>query len=156
MSGQGSPNARSVWGRLGVERTYSGVPTTAAADLLRDAAAVVANPHVRYVWRGQGNIQHSLHHALHRRMVRAGRPETDAELDAREKVLIERARASGYDRAAGRKLSDVEPVGLLQHEGAATRYLDVTADPYVALFFACEHATGSDVSAGLLALLMGK
>jgi hypothetical protein len=30
----------------------------------------------------------------------------------------------------------------------------VTPDPYIALFFACEHAIGSDASAGLLALLV--
>src|SRR5947209_18493632 len=99
-----APNATSVWGRLGVERTYGGAPTTAAADLLRDAAAVVANPHVRYVWRGQGNIHYTLHHALRRRLMRSKKTENDAALDAQERTLINRARASGYDRAVGRKL----------------------------------------------------
>jgi hypothetical protein len=154
MEGVRAPNAASVWGRLGVERTYGGVPTTAAADLLRDAAAVVANPHVRYVWRGQGNIHHSLHHSLHRRIVRAAQPETEAALDAQEARLVRRARAAGYDHAVGRKLADVELVGLLQHEGAATRFLDVTTDPFIALFFACEHAIGTDASASLVALLV--
>src|SRR6202035_3111636 len=147
-------NARSVWGRLGVERGYGGVPTTAAADLLRDAAAVVANPHVRYVWRGQGDIHYTLHHAMHRRLARSARAETEATLASQESILVTRARTTGYDRALGRRLSDVELVGLLQHEGAATRYLDVTPDPYIALFFACEQAVGSDASAGLIALLV--
>jgi hypothetical protein len=147
-------NATSVWSRLGVERKYGGVPNTAAADLLRDAAAVVSNPHVRYVWRGHGNIHYTLHHSLHRRLERASRAETEAEIAVQESRLLTRARATGYDRAVGRSLSDVELVGLLQHEGAATRYLDVTPDPYIALFFACEHAVGSDDSAGLIALLV--
>jgi hypothetical protein len=147
-------NAKSIWGRFGVERAYGGVPTTAAADLLRDAAAVVANPHVRYVWRGQGNIHYTLHHALHRRLERSEKTETDTTLDAAEHTLIQRARASGYDRAVGRKLSDVELVGLLQHEGAATRLLDVTPDPFIGLFFACEDALGTDDSAALVALLV--
>jgi hypothetical protein len=139
---------------LGVERTYGGNLNTAAADLLRDAAAVVANPHVRYVWRGHGSIHYTLHHSLHRRLERANRTETDPELDGFERKLVGRARAAGYDRALGRTLADVEVLGLLQHEGAATRFLDVTPDPYIALFFACEQAIGSDNSAALTALLV--
>jgi hypothetical protein len=109
---------------------------------------------LRYVSRGQRNIHHTLHRSLHRRLARAKKAETDAELDTREQALVDRARSSGYDRAVGRKLSDVEVVGLLQHEAAATRFLDVTPDPFIALCFACEHAIGSDSSASLVALLV--
>jgi hypothetical protein len=143
-----------VWGRLGVERTYPGNRNTAAAQLLQDAAIVVTNPHARYVWRGQGSVHYTLHHSLHRRLDRAGVSETPEALDTQEQRLIDRARASGYDRAIGRQLNDVELVGLLQHEEAATRLLDVTPDPFIALFFACEHAAGTEASAGLIALLV--
>jgi hypothetical protein len=91
---------------------------------------------------------------LHRRLRNAGRPETDEELAAQERRLIDRARAAGYDNVAARTLSDVELVALMQHEGAATRFLDVAPDPFIALFFACEHATASDNSAALIALLV--
>ena len=115
---------------------------------------VVANPHARYVWRGQGNVAHTLHHSLHRRLGHAGADEDEAVLAENERRLIERARMAGYDRGNGRALTDVELVALLQHEGAATRFLDVTPDPFIALFFACEHAASTSTSAAVIALLV--
>lgn len=148
-----APNAPSPWTRLGVERTFKGHHTTAALTLLQEVAMLVANPHARYVWRGQGDIQHTLHHSLHRRLVNANVEESEATLVRVEQRVLRRARTSGYDSALNRKLTDIELMALLQHEGAATRLLDVTPDPFIALFFACEQAS-SDTSAALIALLV--
>lgn len=142
------------WLELGVQRSYSGNPNTMAANIIKDAAMVVANPHARYVWRGHGDISYTLHHSLHRRLTRAGVEENAETLAVEELRLIERARASGYDQFSNRSLSDVELVALLQHEGAATRFLDVTPDPFIALFFACEHAAATTASAALVAILV--
>jgi hypothetical protein len=142
------------WGALGVGRSYNGANNTIAANIIKDAAMVVANPHARYVWRGHGNIDYTLHHSLHRRLTRASIAETEASLAAEEMRLIERARAAGYDQFANRPLTEVELVALLQHEGAATRFLDVTPDPFIALFFACEHAASTSHAAALVALLV--
>jgi hypothetical protein len=115
---------------------------------------VVANPHARYVWRGHGSIDYTLHHSLHRRLDLGKVAETDSSLADAERRLIERARLSGYDQFSNRPLTNVELVALLQHEGAATRFLDVTPDPFIALLFACEHAATSENSAALVAVLV--
>lgn len=115
---------------------------------------VVANPHARYVWRGHGSIEYTLHHSLHRRLARTDLAESDSRLAAEERRLIDRARSAGYDQFANRPLTDVELVALLQHEGAASRFLDVTPDPFIGLFFACEHAESTSNSAALVALLV--
>jgi hypothetical protein len=146
-----APNAASPWTRLGVERTFGGNHETAALTLLQEVAMLVANPYARYVWRGQGDIQYKLHHSLHRRIDRAGFRVKATTLTREERRLIRRARVAGYDQALNRRLSDIEVVALMQHEGAATRLIDVTPDPFIALFFACE-AAPSDSSAALIAL----
>jgi FRG domain len=140
------------WKKLGVQLTYSGAPSTIASRVIKDVAMVVANPRARYVWRGHGDVGHRLRHSLHRRLERGHQTVSDGSLAAQEHELIERARMTGYDRANNRALTDVELVALLQHEGAATRFLDVTPDPFIALFFACEHAVSRPGSAALVAL----
>lgn len=144
------------WGTLGVQRTYSGATGTMAYNILKDVATMVANPNARYVWRGHGSIDFTLQHSLHRRIGLAGRTVDAGEVLACERSLIREARTAGYDRVGYRELTDVELVALLQHEGAATRFLDVTPDPFVALFFACEHAVSRPTSAALVALNVPK
>jgi hypothetical protein len=142
------------WLTLGVQERYAGVPNTVAANIIKDVGMVVANPYARYVWRGHGSVDYTLHHSLHRRLGRASVPDTEGMLASAERALIARARAAGYDQFANRTLGDVELVALLQHQGAATRFIDVTPDPFIALFFACEHAESSGSSAALVALLV--
>jgi hypothetical protein len=62
--------------------------------------------------------------------------------------LLESARAAGY----GRDIRDVELLGLLQHHGAATRLLDVSSDPMVAMWFAVENKSLTKADGGLFAI----
>ena len=148
------PSKPRTWQQLGVQLSYEGAPSTIASNVIKDVAMVIANPRARYVWRGHGDINHRLHHSLHRRLDLANESIDDACLASEERRLIERARMSGYGRARDRTLTDVELAALLQHEGAATRFLDVTPDPFIALFFACEHAVSRPGSAALVAVLV--
>jgi hypothetical protein len=113
---------------------------------------VIGNTEYRYVWRGQGSVAWPLHTSLHRRFRLAGETLTDAAVDEAERALLLAARSAGYGSVGARQLSNVELLALLQHEGAATQFLDVTPDPFIALFFACEGALTSSDSAALVAL----
>ena len=135
------------WLTLGVQHS----PAT-ANKLLTAVGYVIANAHYRYVWRGQSNADWPLHTSIHRRLLESRQAVTNGGMVHAESQLLTAARAAGYDVLSGRKLSSVELLALLQHEGAATRFLDVTPDPFIALFFACEHARVTDSSAGLIAI----
>ena len=123
-----------------------------ASNLLSVVGLIVSNGHNRYVWRGQKDINHLLRSSLHRRFDRSGAAFEEAAIVRCEETLLRAARSSGYDSFGGRKLTDIELLALLQHEGAATRFIDVTPDPFIALFFACEGAAASNESAALIAI----
>lgn len=135
------------WGTLGIQHA----PAT-ANKLLTAVGYVIANGHYRYVWRGHSDANWPLHTSIHRRLLESGRDVTNGAMVHAEAQLLTAARAAGYDVLAGRRLSNVELLALLQHEGAATRFLDVTPDPFIALFFACEQARVTGSSAGLIAI----
>jgi hypothetical protein len=135
------------WLKFGVQHA----PAT-ANKLLTAIGYVIANAHYRYVWRGHGDANWSLHTSIHRRLLESRQGVTNGAMVHAEGQLLTAARAAGYDVLGGRRLSSVELLALLQHEGAATRFLDVTPDPFIALFFACERARVTDTSAGLLAI----
>jgi hypothetical protein len=59
---------------------------------------------------------------------------------AQEGRLLEDARREGYGYLSGRRLSDLELLSVLQHNGAATRLIDFTEDPFIALWFATREA----------------
>lgn len=83
-------------------------------------------------------MRYLLHSSLQRRMRDAGVEVTRAELVRREVQLLKEARDAGYGYRDGRVLLDSDLLARLQHAGASTSLLDVTPDPFVALFFATE------------------
>jgi hypothetical protein len=75
-------------------------------------------------------------------------PVTEWQLRGHETSLLESARAAGY----GRTIGDIELLAILQHHSAATRLLDVSSDPMVALWFAVENQSLSDKDGALFAI----
>lgn len=63
--------------------------------------------------------------------------------------LLDRADLQGFKGRGGDKLSDLELLAQLQHNGAATCLIDFTSNPLVALWFACreESAKAGKVAA---------
>jgi hypothetical protein len=120
----------TVWSRLGVQRRPGSV-----SDLLGDVANITVATGHRYVWRGIKDAHYTLHSALDRRLRTSGVPVTREALREQELALLKTARDS---RLGDPRLMDAELLALLQHAGASTPLLDVTPDPFVALFFATE------------------
>jgi hypothetical protein len=110
-------------------------------DVLRELLAAISGlclfgPKDGLVWRGQSDASWALRSSV----TRSGRWGDD--IRAYEVDLIERTRRVGADGA--QHLADWEILARLRHHGAATRLIDVTADPYVALWFASDVAKPSD------------
>ncbi len=98
-------------------------------------------------WRGQSDISWDLDSSAVRRQkehtAAFDAPGADREsqtLDYEQRLLDE-ARASGHGFRDGKRLSDLELLSVLQHHGAATRFLDFTRNAFIALWF----ATGSNL-----------
>lgn len=93
-----------------------------------------------YLWRGQGNIDWPIHSAAYRRLSKSIRfkhnPDEETMRDYERDLLIN-ARHQGYGFENGRRLTDFELLAKLQHHGAATRFIDVSRNMLVALWFAC-------------------
>lgn len=114
----------------------------------------------RFVWCGHANIDWPLTPTLHRMLSRGGEPPQPGSPDfsdwviSEQKELLNRARA--LDFVVERTPSDgneltLRDLALLQHHGAATGLLDVTADPFVALYFAAL-PTGDNDHGALVAI----
>lgn len=96
------------------------------------------------VWRGQSRCW-SLHSGAARRFrdspIFHSAAKDPAVLESYvadyERQLIDHARLDGHGEVAGRRRSDLEVLGLLQHHGAATRLLDFSLNCFIALWFAC-------------------
>ncbi|ROR99699.1 FRG domain-containing protein [Raoultella terrigena] len=99
-----------------------------------------------YLWRGQGQIEWPIHSAAYRRLLKskffARDPDEEAMRDY-ERDLLTNARHQGYGFENGRNLTDFELLAKLQHHGAATRFIDVSRNMLVALWFACRSHTES-------------
>ena len=61
---------------------------------------------------------------------------TAEEIAKQERLMLRQAREVGADNA--QHLGDWEILARLRHHGAATRLIDFTTDPLVALWFLCE------------------
>jgi FRG domain len=122
------------------------------ADLLQAIGRISTySSEARYVWRGQPDLAWGLNAGLVRRLrqqSRANGPVTESQLRGHEMQLLESARAAGY----GRSIGVVELLAILQHHGAATRLLDVSSDPMVAMWFAIEDQHLLDKDGALFAI----
>lgn len=94
-----------------------------------------------YMWRGQGNIDWPIHSSAYRRLckttTRFGSAPDEETMRDYERDLIINARHQGYGFENGRTLTDFELLAKLQHHGASTRFIDVSRNMLVALWFAC-------------------
>ena len=120
---------RTVWSSLGVQHRVASVP-----ELLGDVANITVATGHRYVWRGVKDATYTLHSALERRLMISKTAVSALSLKQHEADLLQRAVDARLDQG----LSRAELLALLQHAGASTSLLDVTPDPFVALFFATE------------------
>ena len=113
----------------------------------------------RPVYRGQGDSSWTLRSSAVRRLLKAhGNKLLEDEDKLRERVneyhkdrLIEPMQA-----LEGGKWSDLEKLSVLQHQGAATRLLDFTRNPLVAIWFACDGHPGKDGKVFALDINEGK
>lgn len=124
---------------------------------LRDGRDVLAVPDAyardaTIVYRGVANLNWSLDTALYRRVSRSRRqPAGEAEVAREERELLDGARRLRLDRRDGFEMTDLELLAVLQHQGAATRLLDVSFNAMISLWFATEDRTQDDDDAGLFA-----
>ena len=88
------------------------------------------------IYRGQSNADWPLLSGAERR-ISGGYKNTDTlALRDYHSDLLKEAKKKGFGIRDGRPLSDLELLAELQHFGAATRLLDFTTSPLVALYFA--------------------
>lgn len=100
-------------------------------------------------WRGAANTEWALDSGLARRLIRLQCDGTralltEAMLAAAEAELLADARRLQFDHHTHRPLTDLELLARLQHQGAATRLLDVTTNALLAAWFAVEDDTQND------------
>ena len=130
--------------------------SAADSDLLRAIGLISTySAEARYVWRGQSDLNWDLSPGLVRRLQdhsSANGPVTETQLLGHERQLLASARAAGYGRTDGRIIGDIELLAVLQHHGAATRLLDVSSDPMVAIWFAVENPYFFDRNGALFAI----
>jgi hypothetical protein len=109
------------------------VEITDVRSLLKAFSAIQTKHHLhRLVWRGQQNVEWSVHSSLYRKIESSERPTEDR---------IIAAEATGMEHAG--KWGEVTTPAMkffanMQHYGAPTRLLDTTLDPEIAAWFAIE------------------
>ncbi|OGR29424.1 MAG: hypothetical protein A2X83_06285 [Desulfuromonadales bacterium GWD2_54_10] len=105
-------------------------------------------PYRRWLFRGQSNVEWELQTSLVRlfkdltKMFELGRPDRKRVFhrDKHENAMIRQftANAHLYLKTLPQKNTNLEWLSIMQHHGCPTRLLDVTASPYIALYFALE------------------
>lgn len=108
-----------------------------AEGLLEKIARITTwSTECRFVWRGHPDPNWKLHSALfHRISANDGTPPDERRLREVEAEILERA--TRRELGGGKDVPELQRLAVLQHHGTATRLLDVTTDPMIALWFAC-------------------
>lgn len=104
-----------------------------------------------YAWRGQSSASWDLSSSLYRHLrTRTRESPTEADLAATEQRILREARNYGLGRDLGSSNTDAHLLASLQHHGIPTRLIDMTSNPYTALWFACQEAPDDAVGASVL------
>lgn len=134
--------------------TRSVVDVDSVEDLLR---YLLAGNLDRYevLWRGVANIDWAMDSGIVRKLARTVDRKSISEAmvaDAEDDLLSE-ARHLGFDRTdRGRRLTDLELLATLQHQGAATRLLDATLNPLIGAWFMLEDESQDDADGALFGI----
>ncbi len=111
-------------------------------ERIRQVAALSESTGLTFYWRGQADAEWAIHSSLHRALAKKrGLPPgqihqiLEAEVVDAERQIVDEAR-QWIRPSVGARLTTVDLLARLQHEGVPTRLLDFTSDPLVALYFA--------------------
>ena len=113
----------------------------------------------RPVYRGHGDSSWALRSSAVRRLLEAHGSELledGGELRERVNQYHKDRLIEPMEALEGGKWSDLEKLSVLQHQGAATRLLDFTRNPLVAIWFACDGHPGKDGKVFALDINEGK
>lgn len=122
----------SFWSDMGLLE-----PGGNAEELLAKVARVTTwSTTCRFVWRGHPDPDWKLHSALFHRIAQGDgvSPDEQRLRDVEADLLT---RASSRELGGTSQVPELQRLAILQHHGTATRLLDVTSDPMIALWFAC-------------------
>lgn len=126
---------------------------TARAIMNAIGGVTVIGPQTGVRWRGQADVSWRLDSLATRRSNAVDRLLLAKEIEQREAEMIHKARQIGMDGA--QHLGDWEILARLRHNGAITRLIDITTDPFIALFMLCDPSAqpeGAPVDGILLAI----
>lgn len=103
-----------------------------------------------FVWRGEADSNWTPLPGLYRRLQKEGYDDkeiTEQLVYEYETDLLCEANGMGiYGKTGGNRKNCLE---TLQHFGAATRLLDVTMDPFIALWFSCQNGFSNDTEGAI-------
>ncbi|WP_454085405.1 FRG domain-containing protein [Georgenia sp. Marseille-Q6866] len=111
-----------------------------------------------FVWRGVSDIAYRLDPGIVRKIAKdkysdAAQEVTEEDVAAAEEQLLHDARLNGFHRLeSGQLLTDDQLRARLQHQGAATRLLDVTSNALIALWMATHNERKDDDVGALFAI----
>lgn len=98
----------------------------------------------RLIWRGQRNVEWGVHSSLYRQLAESG-PVDESRLIEAEAAELAQAAVWGIETSR-----PLEYFAQLQHHGAPTRLIDVSADPEMACWFAVEQHPDDDAADALV------